>query len=172
LHSLNFKLFKFTEKQQNKTGSQKPRVEGSFTLTKYNVSVLRRKNLRVSSLTWGFQKQKDVLPLTNEKGFRAMREQIQGKNGSGTIVFVYHPIISRTPTQAYQVKDDEEKKDVSTSETHWGKKVGVEKEVSSLRCDSCHKLLVLVGSLDMGRISGTFKFLEYLLSSLQYDAAL
>ena len=62
-----------------------------------------------------------------------MQEQIQGKNGSGTIVFVYHPIISQKPksqatlTWAYQVKDDEEKGDVS-SETHWGKKVSMEKD--------------------------------------------
>ena len=33
-----------------------------------SVSV-EKENLHVSSLTWGFQKQRDVLPLTNEKGF-------------------------------------------------------------------------------------------------------
>ena len=69
-----------------------------------------------------------------------LQERIRGKNSSGTIVFVYHPIISRAPTQVHQVKDDdEEKKDVSSG-THWGKKVSVEKDVSSLRCNSRHCL--------------------------------
>ena len=130
--------------KKDKLIPQKPHVEGPFTLTKYTTwkqfvdevaeSVgVEKENLHISSLTCGFQKQKDILPLTNEKGFWAMREQIWGKNGSGTIVFVYHPIISQKPksqgtlTQAYQVKDDEEKGDVS-SETRWGKKVSMEKD--------------------------------------------
>lgn len=125
--------------KQDKLMPQKPHVKGPFTLTKYTTweqfvdevaeSVgVEKENMRVSSLTWGFQKQKDVLPLTNENGFQAMQEQIRGKNSSGTIVFVYHPIISRAPTQVHQVKDDdEEKKDVSSG-THWGKKVSVEKK--------------------------------------------
>lgn len=50
-------------------------------------------NLGLEGMTWGFQEKKAKLPLTNEHGFEALRNQIKNHcDLSSVIVIVYHPI--------------------------------------------------------------------------------
>jgi len=88
----------------DKMVAQKPQTKGPFTLTHSlkwpnfltnvaEVTGIDKENIHVDGMSWGFQKQKDSLPLTNKDAFKAMRRMIkERKSDNTTIIMVNHSI--------------------------------------------------------------------------------
>ncbi|KAF8798253.1 hypothetical protein BYT27DRAFT_7264846 [Phlegmacium glaucopus] len=120
--------------------AQEPRVEGPFTLIRSMKWAdfldeiagwvgVDKENLRINGLSWGFQKQKAHLPLTNEQAFKMLREQVKAKNSSATVIFIYHLICKHPKNQDAAdptiVNNTEE-------ETRWGKKLSLDDKLAPI----------------------------------------
>jgi hypothetical protein len=113
--------------------AQEPRVEGPFTLIRSMKWAgfldevagwvgVDKENLRINGLSWGFQKQKARLPLTSEQAFNTLREQVKVKNGSATVIFVYHPICKQPQSRGHDGMGQAIQFD-GADESRWGRKV-------------------------------------------------
>ena len=120
--------------KSDRLAAQDPRVEGPFTLirsmkwTEFLHEVAQwvgvdQENLRVNGLSWGFQKQKARLPLTNEEAFKTMREQVKSKISSATVIFVYHPICKQPQSRGQQDTGDQAIVNRTEDGSRWGKMV-------------------------------------------------
>ena len=115
---------------------QPPLVRGPFTLTHQmewkvfmdevgNTIAVDKENLQVDAMSWGFQRQKDHLPLTSIEAFSAMRSVIKTQKGmSSLVLFVYHPILRSSGRQKQKnLDDDGMQQRMVTDDTHYARKV-------------------------------------------------
>lgn len=121
----------------DKLAAQEPRIEGPFTLIRsmkwaeflHEIAQwvgVDQENLRLNGLSWGFQKQKAHLPLTNEEAFKTMREQVKSKNSSATVIFVYHPLCKQPQSRGQHAIGDLApivNRADAEDESRWGKMV-------------------------------------------------
>ena len=145
--------------RSDKLVPKKPNLAGPFTLIKSmqwmqfldevaECMGIDKENMRLDGMTWAFQRQKEPLPLSTEQGFKTMREQVTAKGQSATVVFVYHPIITKNLKKAghrghgaLRHGEDEDKDNTGTvgdsdmnhreTDSRWGKKV--RKAITALR---------------------------------------
>lgn len=116
---------------------QPSHVKGPFTMTRQThwntfleeisgVTAVDKENLQVDAMTWGFQKQKDHLPLTSIEAFMGMWSVIKTqKDMSSLVVFVYYPIprSSRRQQRAIDSDDEIQQRERVDDDTHYGRKV-------------------------------------------------